>query len=402
MNPREEASPRAKANLVRGLLAGNLPADTLVQDACKEVADLCVHCHMCRLECPANVDVPKMMLEAKASYVETNGQPLHDWLLTRIDWLAAFAGHLPGVTNWALGNPQMRWILEKVAGIAQGRKLPRLARRSFLQQAALRRLHNRPRTSGEKVLFFVDTYANHFDTQVADALVAVLRHHKIPVFVPRDQLQAGMPMIAAGALDEARAVAEKNVAILAEHVRQGFTIVATEPSAVLALTHEYPILLDNDEDALAVAQHTQEACYYLWQLHQRGRLRLDFHPQRISIAYHVPCHLRALGVGSPAENLLRLVPGLRVHRLEKGCSGMAGLWGVKRENHRASLRAGLELITAVREGPFLIAATECSTCKMQIDQSSRKPTIHPLKLLALAYGLTPDVAEQVRPFRPEW
>src|SRR5207247_7335054 len=47
MNPREEASPRAKANLVRGLLAGNLPEDTLLQDACKEVADLCVHCHMC-------------------------------------------------------------------------------------------------------------------------------------------------------------------------------------------------------------------------------------------------------------------------------------------------------------------------------------------------------------------
>ncbi|NJM40432.1 MAG: oxidase, partial [Anaerolineae bacterium] len=73
MNPREEASPRAKANLVRGLLAGQLPEDTLLQDVCKEVADLCVHCHMCRIECPANVDVPKMMLEAKASYVEING-----------------------------------------------------------------------------------------------------------------------------------------------------------------------------------------------------------------------------------------------------------------------------------------------------------------------------------------
>ena len=69
MNPREEASPRAKANLVRGLLDGNLPDDTLLQDVCKEVADLCVHCHMCRLECPANVDIPKLMLEAKAAYV---------------------------------------------------------------------------------------------------------------------------------------------------------------------------------------------------------------------------------------------------------------------------------------------------------------------------------------------
>jgi len=397
MSPREEASPRAKANLVRGLLTGSLPSDTFVQDACKQVADLCVHCHMCRIECPANVDVPKMMLEAKASYVQTNGLPLHEMMLTRIDWLAAFAGRFPGVANWALRNPQARWLLEKTLGIAQGRKLPRLARRSFLQQAALRRLHNRPRTSGEKVVYFVDTYANHFDTQLAEALVAVLRHNRIAVYVPKDQRQAGMPMIAAGALEPALAVAENNVAMLAEHVRQGFTIVATEPSAVLALTHEYPILLDDDEDALSVAQHTQEACHYLWQLHQRGRLRLDFLPQRISVGYHVPCHLRALGVGAPAENLLRLVPHVRVQRMERGCSGMAGLWGINRENYRASLRAGRELISAVRDGSFQIGMTECSTCKMQMDQSGRKPIIHPLKLLAHAYGLMPEVAQLIRP-----
>src|SRR6185436_19941674 len=121
MSPREEASPRAKANLVRGLLAGNLPEDTLLQDLCKEVADLCVHCHMCRLECPANVDIPKLMLEAKAAYVNTNGLTLQDRLLTQIDTVAAWAGLLPGIANRALANPQMRWLLEKVMGVAQNR-----------------------------------------------------------------------------------------------------------------------------------------------------------------------------------------------------------------------------------------------------------------------------------------
>jgi Fe-S oxidoreductase len=396
MNPREEASPRAKANMIRGLVAGNLPADILLQDACKEVADLCVHCHSCRLECPANVDIPKLMLEAKAAYVRTNGLKLHDWLLARVDTLAALAGRLPGISNWALANRQARWLLEKVTGIAQGRKLPRLARRNFLQQSAMRRLHFPPRTAGEKVVYFVDTYANYFDTQLAEAFVAVLRHNGIRVFVPRDQFEAGMPMIAQGALEAARAVAARNVAMLSETVRQGYTIVATEPSAVLALTHEYPMLLDDDDDALTVARHAQEACHYLWQLHQRGGLNLNFQTQRISVGYHVPCHLRALGVGAPAENLLRLVPGMRVTRLERGCSGAAGLWGVKRDNYRASLRAGLELISTVRHGSFQIGMTECSTCKMQMEQSSTKPTLHPIKLLALAYGLMPEIADLAR------
>jgi Fe-S oxidoreductase len=393
--PGEEASPRAKANLVRGVLTGRLPPDTFATEACKDVADLCVHCHMCRLECPANVDIPKMMLEAKAAYVSTNGLNVQDRLLTRIDRLAALAGRLPGVANWALANPQLRWLLEKMTGISQGRKLPKLARRSFLRQASMSRLHHLPRTAGEKVVYFVDTYANHFDTQLAEALVAVLKHNGVSVYVPSQQLEAGMPLISQGVLELAREIALRNVSMLAEHVRRGFTIVATEPSAALALSHEYPILLDNDEDALLVAQHSREACHYLWQLHQLGRLKLDFHTQRISAGYHVPCHLKALGVGAPAENLLRLVPGLRVIRVERGCSGMAGLWGAKRENYRASLRMGIGLISGIRGGPFQIGTTECSTCKMQMEHGTPKPTLHPVKLLALAYGLMPELAAEL-------
>ena len=51
--PTEEASPRAKANLIRGVLTGTLDLKLLTSDEFKAVADLCVHCHACRLECPA-------------------------------------------------------------------------------------------------------------------------------------------------------------------------------------------------------------------------------------------------------------------------------------------------------------------------------------------------------------
>jgi Fe-S oxidoreductase len=287
--------------------------------------------------------------------------------------------------------------LEKVVGIAQGRKLPALARRSFLRQATLRRLHRPARAAGEKVLYFVDTYANHFDTQLAEAFVAVLRHNGVAVYVPTQQLHAAMAMISQGEVEAAREVAARNVTMLAEHVRRGYTIVATEPSAALALAHEYPLLFDDDEDAQLVAQHTREACHYLWQLHQHGRLKLDFEVQRISVGYHVPCHVKALGVGAPAENLLRLVPGMRITHIEKGCSGIAGLWGIKRDNYRASLRTGLALINEVRHGSFQIGMTECSTCKMQMEHATPKRTVHPIKLLALAYGLMPEIADNLRP-----
>jgi FAD/FMN-containing dehydrogenase/Fe-S oxidoreductase len=387
----EEASPRAKANLLRGVLTGKLELSVLTSDEFKAVADLCVHCHACRLECPAGVDIPRLMRESKGAYLAANGFSPAEWAMTRLDLLGALGGAVAPAINWALANRQMRWLLEKSLGIAQGRKLPRVTSRSFLRRAARRRLTRPSRRGGQKVLYFVDVYANYFDPQLAEAMVAVLEHNGIAVFVHPDQKQAGMASIACGALDHARAIAEHNVAILAESVRQGYHIVATEPAAALCLKHEYPQLVD-DDDARLVADNSSEAGGFLWKMHTLGQLQLDFRPLNYTLGYHTPCHLRALQAGSPGEDLLGLIPGLRLHHLNSGCSGMAGTFGVLHKNYRSSLRAGLKLISRLRHPDLQAGVTECSACKVQMEQGTRKPTIHPVKLLALSYGLMPDVA----------
>jgi Fe-S oxidoreductase len=393
--PREEASPRAKANLARGVLTGTLPEGAVVEDACKEIVDLCVHCHMCRIECPASVDIPKLMMEAKADYVAVNGQDFHEWALTRIDGLCSAASKISRIANWAIANRPVRWVMEKTLGIAQGRKLPKLARRPFLQSNMRRRLAHSRRTAGDKVLFFVDTYANYCDAQLAEAMVKVLEHNGVSVYIPERQREAGMPLISHGALGPARKIAEMNVALLAEGVRQGYTIVSTEPSAILALTREYLHLLGPDSDVQLVADNAMEACHYLWRFHQRGKLQLNFQVLDLTVAYHAPCHLKALEIGLPSVNLLGLIPGVRVRRVEKGCSGMAGIFGFQKKNYRTSLRAGLSLMTELRTGGYHVGVTECSTCRVQMEQSSTMPTIHPVKLLALAYGLMPELRASI-------
>ena len=388
--PSEEASPRAKANLMRGVVSGQLDPALLTTDEMKSIADLCVNCHQCRLECPAAVDIPKLMIECKAQYVASNGLDTTDWILTRLDSVAKWSSRLGPLSNWILHTRWTRWLLEKTVGIAQGRKLPRVASSSFLSRAARRRLTRPTRRTGGKVLYFVDLYANWYDVQLAEALVAVLEHNNIAVYVHPDQRPAGMARIALGDVERARRLAARNVRVLAEAVRQGYEIVCTEPSATLCLTHEYPNLLD-DEDARLVAEHTHDACDYLWSLHEAGKLELNFQPLNLTLGYHMPCHLRALEIGSPGENLLRLVKGVNVRRIERGCSGMAGTFGLKRANYRASLRAGWGLISSMRDPAIQLGTTECSTCKMQMEQGTTKPTIHPLKVLALAYGLMPEI-----------
>jgi Fe-S oxidoreductase len=174
-------------------------------------------------------------------------------------------------------------------------------------------------------------------------------------------------------------------------VRQGYHIVATEPAAALCLTHEYLHLVEDDEARL-VAANTSEVCSYLWKMHLTGGLQLDFKPIHASLGYHTPCHLRALNVGAPGENLLGLIPGLRIHHIERGCSGMAGTFGLLERNYRSSLRAGWGLISRLRDPAIQAGTTECSACRIQMEQGTTKRTIHPIKLLALAYGLMPEFA----------
>ncbi len=388
--PSEEASPRAKANLIRGVLTGRLELSTLSSDEFKDVADLCVHCHMCALECPALVDIPRLMVEGKGAYVAANGLNHGDWVMSRLDFLLALGSRFSRLTNWALRNRRMRWLMERTLGIAQGRKLPRVERRSFVRRVAKRRLTHPRRHTGDKVAYMVDTFADYCDTQVANATVRVLEHNGVSVFVPPDQKQAGMAAISSGDLDHARTLARHNVALFAEAVRQGYHIVASEPAAAVCFTREYPNLVD-DDDAQLVAENTSEVCTYLWRMHIQGKLQLDLKPINATLGYHMPCRLKALEVGSPGENLLGLIPGMSLIHVEEGCSGMAGTFGIAHGNFRTSLRAGRKLMGRLRRADIQVGTTECSACRMQMEQGTSKPTVHPIKLLALAYGLMPEV-----------
>ncbi len=393
-SPREEATPRAKANILRGVLSGQIPVMDLADDRAKAIADLCFNCHQCRVDCPASVDIPKIVGELKAQYVATNGLPMSDLLLGRIDSVAAVASHVPWIANPLIRNPLARWIAERLFGLSAARELPPVVRETFLRYANRRRWTKSTPHGGLKVAYFVDHYANYHDPDIGRALAEVLQQNQIGLFVPPNQYASGMARVSAGDLKGARRLARKNVRLLADAVRQGYTIVATEPAAVLCLKHEYPNLLD-DEEAHVVANHAEEACEFLWRLHGEDRLSVEFNPIPQGIAYHQPCHLRVNDPDRVTTMLLDLIPQLDVESIEAGCSGMAGTWGLQRKNYRNSLRIGWPLISAMRHSESPMATTQCSACKMQIEHGSGRQTLHPIKLLAYAYGRMPKLEKEL-------
>jgi len=390
----EAATPRAKANLMRRLLADGVDAQALSSDEVRVVADLCVNCKMCAIECPAHVDVPRLMLEAKAANVARHGMHRHDWVLARTESFARMGSAVAPLVNLALGSRSARWLLEKLFGVSRARRLPAFARRNFLRRAERRGWTRKPHPSRPRVAYFVDVFATYNDPLIAESVVAVLQHNGIEVYVPPDQRGCGMAPLAYGDIEAAREAAEHNMRLLADLAREDMPILCSEPTAALMLRHDALDLLD-DPDAKLVAERTVEFTAYLWDLYQQGGLRTDFRPLDLALGHHVPCHLKALGRPAAGPLLLALIPGLRVHTIDVGCSGMAGTFGLMADNYAVSLEAGRAMLDELRRPRVLHGSTECSTCRMQMEDGGGKRTLHPAQYLALAYGLVPDLARRL-------
>jgi FAD/FMN-containing dehydrogenase/Fe-S oxidoreductase len=393
----EEASPRAKANLLRHLLSTGDPSRLTAGDV-RDVADLCINCKMCAGECPARVNIPKLMLETKAAHVAEHGMTRADWALARTEGFAAIGSRLALFVNPLLTNPAARWLLERVLGISRHRRLPPFAGLSFLKHARRRGWTTKPpRTAGSspRVAYFVDVYANYNDPSIAEAVVAVLKHNGCVVVVPEGQRGCGIAPLARGDVETAREAAIQNLRVLSEFARDGYQIVCSEPSAALMFKQDYRDILD-DPDVQFVADQTMEFMTYLGELHKRRQLRTDFLPVPIAVGHHVPCHIKALG--APAgPDILSLIPRFIVHTIDEGCSGMAGTFGLNRWNYHLSLEAGRPMLDQLRRPKVLAGSSECSACRMQMEEGTGKRTLHPAQYLAIAYGLMPELARRVEP-----
>ncbi|MCI0700507.1 MAG: FAD-binding protein, partial [Planctomycetia bacterium] len=406
---KEEATPRTKANLLRVLT----DPTAATPDEVKAIADLCVNCKMCRDECDARVNIPKLMLEAKARHQAEHGLDRADWVLSRTEAFAATGSNFAPLVNGLLGLRSVRWLMEKLLGVSRHRRLPAFWLRNFFRRARgaglTKKRGARSADRGaeiqdalssfripisafrnEKVALFVDVFAAYNDPLIGMAAVAVLQHHGIEVFVPRRQVGSGIAPLAQGDLDTARDAARRNVRVFADLTREGYRIVCLEPTSALMLSQDYLDILD-DPDVATVASHTVELTTYLGELHAAKRLRTNFKRVDLTLGHHIPCHLKALRGPTSAPGLLSLIPGLHVHTIDAGCSGMAGTWGLKAENYKASLAAGAAMFEELNRPRVLFGSTECSACRMQMEQGSGKRTLHPVQYLAYAYGLLPEL-----------
>ncbi|MHC5095489.1 MAG: FAD-linked oxidase C-terminal domain-containing protein [Planctomycetota bacterium] len=378
-------SSRAKANLLSAWMAGefkDLSGDNAKE--LKNILSLCVNCKMCSIECPAGVDISKIIIEGRAQLARQTGFTATELALSHNRWLSLFASTLAPFSNAVMALPITRWALEKTIGLDRTRRFPHFDHGSFIKKAR-RFLKEQPKLANpaDRVVYFVDSYANYNDHALGFAVLEVLQKLNIEVVVP-NQRPVPLPAYVYGNLKTARTDMEYNLRQLTPYVQQGYKVVCSEPSAALCLKDEMRLLVDT-EDARQVSENTVELMDYLKPWMEAGSKGLSLRDRysETRIAYHAPCHLKAMHLAGTSTRLLEKC-GMRITDINGGCCGLAGTSGMQKKHHAMSDAIGSLLNSKIDALAPDIILTECAACKMQIEHLTKKPVLHPVKLLAEA------------------
>jgi Fe-S oxidoreductase len=182
-------------------------------------------------------------------------------------------------------------------------------------------------------------------------------------------------------------VAAKNVANLAAEVRKGNDIVVPQPTCSYVLKKDY---LDyvGGPDAQLVSENTYDAAEYLMKVHKtEGQsLELDFKghvPE--TITYHTPCHLRAQNIGLKSRDLMKLT-GAKIKLIQQ-CSGIDGMWGLRAENADLSIPIAKKLGKMIEDAQGEVVTGDCHLANTAINEQTGNQPVHPLQVLARAYGI---------------
>jgi len=396
--PEEMGSSRAKANILRFWVTGQLDEKDFESAEFRKFLDLCVNCKACLLECPSGVDVSKLIAAARAEYVKRKGLRHAEFVLSHNRYLGLLGGVFRPVSNFVIRLPVTKWFLEKTAGLDKRRDMPEFASRSFLRAGRKYLAVSEPiKAPIDKVAYFVDTYANFNDHQLGFAVLEVLRTNGIEVVLPK-QRPAPLPAICYGDVK----TAQRDLAYIVKHlttaVREGYKIVCSEPSAALCLQQELRHFVAG-EDAELVSQNTFELMSYLLDLYKEGKLKpiaesekdrllRRYAPRNDNVAgfaYHCPCHLCAIGGAGASIELLSELCNVKVVDLQSGCCGLAGTFGMQKKNYDLSSQIAAGLKQALESAGTKYVLTECSACKMQMEHISNCAVLHPIKVLADAY-----------------
>ena len=358
----ERHSTRGRAVILRAALEGNLPAG-LADDGLHEALELCLACKACASECPAQVDMARLKVEALAHRNRARGIPLASLL----------AGHAHGLLAAGSRAPRIAALGARAAERVLGARPPAPVRGWAAARRAAAGRPAGPPGDGPEVVLMADTFTRYLHPGVGEAALRVLGAAGAQVTVV-DPGCCGRPLLSQGLVAAARRRAARALTRLAPHALAGRPIVVLEPSCWSMLADDLPRLVPDDPRARWVAD---AAVTFERAVADLGapEMRADAGDAVV----HEHCHARALGGGREGAAALAGIPGLALRDSGAGCCGMAGSFGYRHPDMSRRI-AEDRLVPALRGAALAVAAG--TSCREQIGRTTGCAVLHPAELMA--------------------
>lgn len=366
------------------------------------VVDGCVQCNLCTSTCPYGpgkhelaLDVAGLMSRAtamrRANRHTTKATRRAARTMGRTTVVGRLAVRAPSATNRLAGaapGSVVRSLLARLVGVTSQRRIAPFAHERFSTW-----FENRPRItirrSQRSVTIVPTCIVEYQQTTIGKDLVKVYERNGVECAVS-DVRCCGAPLLHAGDVDGFTSIAKKNVKALAAEIRSGTDVIVPQPGCLSMIRSEYASFVGDELRAEAefVAAHSNDPAEYLMAVHRSDDAVLDTDFQGAvprKITFHSACHLRALGIGFVGRDLMRLT-GARVEVVQQ-CSGIDGIWGLRSGNDDVSIPMGEKFAARIDRSNADLVAGDCSLSNDVVAENTRFDPLHPIQVMARAYGI---------------
>ena len=346
-----------------------------------EALKMCLNCKRCEVACPNDVHIGDIIQAARIKY-STHKPSLRDMMLANTDLVGTMASPFAPIANPVLKLKPMKAVLHGVMGIDKHRTFPDYSSRKFESWFKKEAAPEQNQYS-KHVSYFHGCYVNYNYPQLGKDFVKVMNAVGYGVHLLEKEKCCGVALIANGMPKQAKRQGEVNMQSMRKAVAQGHAVLTTSSTCTFTMRDEYDHLLGIDNHY--VRDSISLATRFLLQLIEKGEIKLafkkDYHKR---VAYHSACHMERMGWVPYSTRLLRMIPGIDFVMLESQCCGISGTYGFKKENYERSQAIGKGLFDQIDEVNPDCVATDCETCKWQIEMSTGTPVMNPISIIAEA------------------
>ncbi|CAA6816543.1 MAG: Predicted L-lactate dehydrogenase, Fe-S oxidoreductase subunit YkgE [uncultured Thiotrichaceae bacterium] len=217
--------------------------------------------------------------------------------------------------------------------------------------------------SPESIYFFGTCLIDLMYPQAGMSAMQLIQREGVRVIFPQDQTCCGQPAWNSGYRDEARQVAEKQLALFDLDI----PIVVPSGSCAGMMKHHYPELFEGtvlEEKANAVAGRVWELTEFLVDV---LNIQLDDLGEPVDVAIHTSCSARReMGVADKIEQLVGQLENVTVlaQEYKAECCGFGGTFAVKQPEISAAMVE--DKTAAIRDTGAQVLVSQDAGCLMNI------------------------------------